>query len=158
MSYKEFCTQYNIAVPFTTFYGLSNGIQKLNLPFDSDFMYNSRSISFLLVFLIICKNKKGSKDMYINQFIVIKWNKPKNLRNNGNYYLFFRLIKSCGKKSYHLFFHLTKDIQLRWFQCRILHLVLATNSLLFEIKIINTELCSFCSTHIEFFLTLTHLF
>lgn len=104
------------------------------------------------------QEQKRLKRYVYKSIYCYKMKQTKNLRNNGNYYLFFRLIKSCGKKSYHLFFHLTKDIQLRWFQCRILHLVLATNSLLFEIKIINTELCSFCSTHIEFFLTLTHLF
>lgn len=42
MSYKELSIQNVIAVPFTTFYGISNCIRKRNLHFDSDdLMYNS---------------------------------------------------------------------------------------------------------------------
>lgn len=152
MSYEEFCTQYSIAVPFTTFYGLSNCIWKLNLPFDSDdLMYNS---PFYPIFLkIICKSKKGSKDMY-NEFIVKKWNKPKSEKK---WELIFNLHvdQNWWKKCNQIVFHLTKDIQLRWFQYRILHRILATNSHLFKMKITNTELCSFCNTNVE---TLTHLF
>lgn len=64
-------------------------------------------------------------------------------------------IKTGGKKCYHLVFRLTRDIQLRWFRYRILHRVLATNSLLLKMKIMNKEQCSFCNTLVK---TLTHLF
>ena len=49
----------------------------------------------------------------------------------------------------------TKDSYLQWFQTRIAHRLLATNSLLCKLKISNTDLCSFCKIEKE---TLTHLF
>lgn len=47
----------------------------------------------------------------------------------------------------------TKDIQLRWLQYRIIYRIFATNSQLFKLKIVKTELCAFCNTDVE---NLTH--
>lgn len=63
--------------------------------------------------------------------------------------------QNSWKKRNQIVFQLTKDIKLRWFEYRIFHWILATNSHLFKIKITNTELCSLCNRNVE---TLTHLF
>ena len=52
-------------------------------------------------------------------------------------------------------FQYTNDINLRWFNYKIAHRILATNDYLFKIKIRNSNLCSFCGNEVE---TLKHLF
>ena len=52
-------------------------------------------------------------------------------------------------------FNCTKDSYIQWFQIRIIHRILATNSLLFKMKITDDKMCTFCKCHEE---TLVHLF
>ena len=59
------------------------------------------------------------------------------------------------KKIYGLVFRITRDTYIQWFQTRIIHRILATNSLLFKMKIVNDILCTFCLSEEE---TLVHLF
>ena len=49
----------------------------------------------------------------------------------------------------------TPDTKLRWFQFRIIHRLLSTNSYLVKIKMASNDKCSFCKDYVE---TLTHLF
>ena len=52
-------------------------------------------------------------------------------------------------------FKMSKDTSLIWLQTRIIHRLLATNSLLFKMKLIESDKCSFCKVESE---TLEHLF
>ena len=54
-----------------------------------------------------------------------------------------------------MFFRITNDVQLRWFHYRIIHRILATNTLLYKIGIEDSDLCTFCKCNAE---TLSHLF
>ena len=49
----------------------------------------------------------------------------------------------------------TNDCTLKWFQYRILHRILGTNTLLFKIGISDTIMCSFCHSFPE---TISHMF
>ena len=49
---------------------------------------------------------------------------------------------------------MTADVQLRWFQARLLHRLLPTNKFIFHCKIVDDPLCSFCNQEIE---TIRHL-
>ena len=49
----------------------------------------------------------------------------------------------------------TIDTDLRWFQYKIMNRILFTNQLLFKLKLVESELCSFCHTQCE---TLIHFF
>ena len=49
----------------------------------------------------------------------------------------------------------TADVRQRWFQYRIIHRILATNSYLFKIGIVASPLCTFCKQVPE---TIVHLF
>ena len=49
----------------------------------------------------------------------------------------------------------TKDTKLRWFQFRIIHGILSTNSFLCKIKLAENNLCTFCQNEVE---TISHLF
>mgnify|MGYP007040865691 CR=1 FL=1 len=50
---------------------------------------------------------------------------------------------------------LTRDPTLKWFQYRLHHIIIATNTLLTKNCIKNSDLCTFCNLHKE---TLMHLF
>ena len=52
-------------------------------------------------------------------------------------------------------FKYTRDTYTQWLQTRIVHRIIATNSLLFKMKLTDTNLCTFCGTDVE---TVTHLF
>lgn len=54
-----------------------------------------------------------------------------------------------------LFFKITKDVQLRWFNYRIVHQIFATNTYLYKFGIADSELCKFCGYNAE---TLGYLF
>ena len=48
-----------------------------------------------------------------------------------------------------LHFVTTQEIKLRWFQYRILHRILITNTFALNIKIIDNDLCTFCNENKE---------
>ena len=52
-------------------------------------------------------------------------------------------------------FNCTIDVDLRWFQFKIVHKILYTNDLLFRLKLVDSKECSFCKSHPE---TVLHLF
>jgi len=56
---------------------------------------------------------------------------------------------------YSIPFQITRDTYTQWFQARIIHRILGTNSLLFKMNITNTKMCTFCGSVEE---TLIHIF
>ena len=48
-----------------------------------------------------------------------------------------------------------KDIKLRWFQIRIVHRILATNVILYNMKVSNSENCTFCQAEKD---SIQHIF
>ena len=75
----------------------------------------------------------------------MKWEKEFNLEVDSNWW----------KTKNSLIFKVTNDIQIRWFQYRIMRRILATNTFLCMIGITDSELCTFCNEYPE---TLNHLF
>lgn len=59
------------------------------------------------------------------------------------------------KVNYTISFKCCQETAVQWLQYRILHRILATNSLLQKLKKINSNLCTFCNNHCE---TIEHLF
>lgn len=59
------------------------------------------------------------------------------------------------KKNYMLSFKCCQETAVQWLQYRILHRILATNSFLYKIKFVKSNLCTFCNIHDE---TIEHLF
>ncbi len=59
------------------------------------------------------------------------------------------------KFTHNFVFKNSRDTYIQWLQTRIVHRILGTKSLLYKMKIVNDNLCSFCNKHEE---TLTHLF
>lgn len=152
LGYHEFCTKFDLKTPFTLFFGVIDCIRKLHLNYDYDNI--QRSQPFFPKFLqLITKSKQGGRDFY-DVFINQKYRKPKSEIKWENI-LNLNVDNSWWKKQNILFFKITNDIQLRWFNYRIIHRILATNTFLCKIGITNTNLCSFCKIYPE---TLCHLF
>lgn len=152
LGYNEFCTKFDLKTPFTLFLGLINCIRKLHLNYDYDNI--QRSQPFFPKFLqLITKSKQGGRDFY-DGFISQKYKKPKSESKWENI-LDLNVDGSWWRKQNILFFKITNDIQLRWFNYRIVHRILATNTFLCKIGTTNTNLCSFCKIYPE---TLCHLF
>ena len=73
-----------------------------------------------------------------------KWNIKLNLSINFEW-----------KKVYNLPYMITKDCNLRWFQYKLVHRILASNTYLYKFGLKEIDCCSFCKTNPE---TLEHLF
>ena len=95
-------------------------------------------------------------------------------RLNSNKFIYNILIKNNERPSCHIkwnalfpnsnidwktvhinVFNCTSDRYSQWFQTRLIHRILPTNSLLFKMNLTENKLCSFCNTCEE---TLQHLF
>lgn len=152
MKYEQFCNQYDIKPPFTHFLGIVDCIKKLRLNYDTEIIL--QNIPYYPEFLrIIRKNKQGSRDFY-DIFIDEKWNKPKS-ELKWEKELDMNVNNIWWKRQNLLFFKITNDVQLRWFQYRIVHRIIATNTYLCKIGIVESELCTFCRCNAE---TICHLF
>ena len=135
MSFEEFL----IAFPdvnrtnFLTYQGILNAIKgyqrKLNVV-----LANSYKTGDSVNWKIIKKGNKTVKSMFLfnkdSPTALAKWN---NLFENLNWNAIFN---HCYK--------VTEDVQLRWFQCRVLHRLLPTEKYLFLCKIKDSALCNFC--------------
>jgi hypothetical protein len=152
LEFEDFCEKFDIQVPFTTFYGIINSIRKMNLTHDVNRIMNNNP--YYPVFLKhIFSSDKGSRKMYdaitssaiAKQKYEIKWENELNLN-----------VDRCWWKIHNqIIFKTSKDVQMQWFQYRIVHRILSTNVFLKKIGIIQSDLCSFCKLYPE---TITHLF
>ena len=59
------------------------------------------------------------------------------------------------RKAYALSCNFTVDTKLKWFQIRLVHRIISTNSFLCKMCVNNSDLCTFCKSHSE---DLCHLF
>ena len=102
---------------------------------------------------VLLKDKKGSQRIYhvlvlskqVKRKFIDKWNVKLNTNlDSSKWSLIFNIPYSC-----------TVDTKLRWFQFRLIHRILGTNSFLFKINKTDTNLCTFCKKEEE---TIFHLF
>ena len=91
---------------------------------------------------VLLKDKKGSQRIYhvlvlskqVKRKFIDKWNVKLNTNlDSSKWSLIFNIPYSC-----------TVDTKLRWFQFRLIHRILGTNSFLFKINKTDTNLCTFC--------------
>jgi hypothetical protein len=105
-----------------------------------------------LYFGIILQAKKTSQ--YIYRFINISNNVPKSFEKWKSLHLYKELhftvqdvFKNC--------FMVSKDSKVQWLQYRILHRILPVNYYLKKIKIVDSDVCTFCNSERE---TIEHIF
>ena len=149
MSFQDFQQTYSLRPMFLQFYGITLTVKKwLHYTGVNVHEKNPQPLMPFNIGLFL-KSKKGSKDMYnaLNRKTVQisaeqKW---ENILNK--YDVEWKNIHiHCTKH--------TKNTKLCWFQYRIIHRILGTNTFLYKIKVKVCNLCNFCKEEPE---TIEHL-
>jgi hypothetical protein len=151
MSFQKFQDTYNIQTNFLTYHGVITAIsfynKKSNIPINDLEKLNGPLIPNIIKMFM--KSQKRSKDMYhildsnlIKLKCEEKWTEALSVILNW-------------KEMYRLPFITTKSSKLQWFQYRIIHRILGTNSLLYKINQKPNDKCSFCLEEVE---TIEHIF
>lgn len=150
-TYFELKRIYNVNINFLQYSGLVRSIldwkKTLNLENIKNKVANPVLPFPVQVYL---KSQKGTQDMYK----ILNENKdpPSGKISWGKKYNF---DEEEWKKIFREPFIITKDYTIQWFQTRINHKILATNTFLYKIKLTNNPKCTFCSQVDE---TIEHLF
>jgi hypothetical protein len=142
MSFEEFLTQFpGVRTNFVLYIGILNAIrsysQKLNIIVNVSNTNTSNRYKLLdqKIWFTIKKGSKYIQTVFNNNkaipAAITKWN---HLFDNLNWKLIF---SHCFKT--------TADVQLRWFQTRLLHRLLPTQRYLFLQKIVDSPTCNFCN-------------
>lgn len=152
LSQEQFQLKYAINCNFLQHAGICESVRDYLGKFYFPHFPCNISRPYLPVFLVILlKTRSGSRPIY-DQLIkkdifpkaATKWTNELNVPDNYEW-----------SKTFSLPYSFCKDSNMLWFQLRITHRILATNHLLEKMKIMNTNLCSFCNEVVE---TLVHLF
>ncbi|XP_048257454.1 uncharacterized protein LOC125383226 [Haliotis rufescens] len=146
LSYEEFNDMYGICSYYLEFYGVVSSVKQylgaLNLvPTDS--VEDQRC-----VVKTICSSKSGSKHIYFSLVST-------EVKTKGQEKLELRFENLNWNNIYNKIFSTTQDVKLRWFQYKITHRILTTNTFLYLLTYPQNDLCSFCHNEKE---TITHLF
>ena len=151
LSFEDVCRKYNLDVEMMKFNGIVSSVNKyLKLFTKNEHTANSMIYPYIPQNIeIFIKHEKGIKDFYkvLNSNHSIPTNKEKIMKK-------FEITESEMNKIYKLPFVVTKNTKLQWFQCKINHFVLTTNSFLTKIKLIESPLCNLCRKETE---TIIHL-
>ena len=149
-TYDELKATYNVTINFLQYSGLIRSIlawkKTLNLA-----NIRHKEVNPIIPFpvQIYLKSKKGAQDMYnlLNKTTdipagKISWTKK------------YKFEEDEWGKIFSDPFKITKDSTVQWFQSRINHKILATNTLLYNMKLIEDPKCTFCNKRDE---TIEHL-
>ena len=119
------------------------------------FYYNVQPCINTFLTPVILKNNRDIYDIkkYTYNIFNAKFAEKPTCQTKWN--TFFSLNELDWEYIYSLPFKYSKDSYLQWFQTRIVHRILGTNSLLYKMNIKNDNLCTFCKMEEE---TLIHLF
>ncbi len=152
LTLNAFKNIFNVHTNFLEYCGVLRAIKASFQDITSDYTHiNLPFIPFNLEILLM--DKKGSQRIYqgivsskhVQRKFILKWNAKLNTEYDfPKWSLIFNIPYSC-----------TVDIKLRWFQFRLIHRILGTNSFLFKINKTGSNLCTFCNNEEE---TLIHLF
>ena len=150
MSFQYFRESFSINCTFLHFYGLVLSVKKWLKSVDANYINGQLNPLIPFNISIFMRSPKGGKDMYnvLNKNICTvtsekKWEDVLDLRE----------IPWHKVNSYCLLF--SQSTKFRWFQYRIIHRILGTNSFLAKIKLRDSNLCTFCKEVPE---TVEHLF
>lgn len=141
--------QYKIKINFLQYQSIKASLKAMLCTYNIE--VNEKLVLPVLPYYlqIILKSKKGTKDFYdiliVNKESItgqVKWNKEFNFSNED------------WKNIFEMPFTVTKCSKLQWFQYRINHRILATNSYLYKTNIVDSPLCEFCKQEDE---TIKHI-
>ena len=139
LSYNDFQIKYHIRTNFIQYYGLRESI-KVSLV-KSEPLYSIDQPLRPDIVSLICRFKKGCSHIYTalltecncEQKSLIKWRQD------------FEIEDTKWRKYCLVAFKCSSEIDLRWFQYKLLNRFLYTNDILYKMKIIDNVKCSFRS-------------
>jgi hypothetical protein len=138
-SYDDFQAKFDVKIPFLQYYGCISSVQtylrKIGMTLESN---DCNNLTYNKAYNILITAQKGTKSFY-NTLIGEPSipNSCKHWEEITNAEIDWVKIFSETKK--------ITEIKLKWFQMKINYRILVTNSMLCRMKIISTNMCSFCN-------------
>lgn len=152
LSFEDLSRKFNFRPMITLYYGLR---QCINSVFNIDSFTNLHTCFPMIPLLVqtVTRDKSGTKNIYA-YFISEMYQKPGAL---SKWDAELDVVKTEAEWQEVLLNSVicTDDIQLRWFQMRITHRIITTNTFLCRIGVLDANLCSFCQSEPE---RIVHLF
>ena len=136
LSHEEFTQTYNININFLTFLGCRQSIQLFIHKSGMEIKSNQHNSMNVCAKRFISKNK-GCRQFY--EVLVYDTNKP-NCCNKWEQ----RLVGIIDWKQCFYNVHKINEINMKWFQIRVLHRIIGTNVVLKQMGIKENENCNFC--------------
>ena len=152
MTKDQVTESYNLQVDFLSYHRLISSLKlyvedcKNQSKFQRPYFHNHMKL--------LLKSKKGAQDFYetLKSNIAIeephalhKWKKDINIS----------IDHSSWRRIHKNYFYTIQDKTLIWFQYKIIYRLTGTNSLLYKMKLTDSQLCNFCNIKEE---TIYHLF
>lgn len=143
LSFEDFSQKFNVNCNFLQYHGMIMAIKQYlrNIVKDTEKLPLP---NIPLNLELVIKSKRGCKDFYNCMLVTpprptgtTKWNRE------------FDFDDDKWKKIHKLPFSVTNNSKLIWFQARINHHILVTNTFLFKINLIPSSLCTFCNLENE---------
>ena len=149
--YDEFSINTGINTNFLQYNGLINAIKQFLKTKNIKITHKEPSPFIPTNVMPIMKNSKGSKDMYN----ILNSNDNETTTGQTTWNKIYILTKEQWKQIYISPFSTTTYPALKWFQISINQNILVTNKLLYQMKLNDDALCTFCQTTNE---SIIHLF
>ena len=155
LSLELFSVKFQINVNFIEYNGIIAAIRqykRVKFQMLPEFLDKLPAPNIPELIKTITKDTKGCRQIY--QILIFNNELPTSL-TKWESALDHTFSKYEWNKMFRLPFTLTTSTNIRWFQTRLIHRILATNIFLCKIGIVQDNRCSFCKTEPE---TLIHLF
>lgn len=144
-SFDEFLQNFRINTNFLQYHGVVTAVKRFLQKYN--FQMKRLAQPFLPHLLeIFFMNKKGSKDFY--KCLISPPPTPNGIKK-WNEYFDFEFDNEKWQKILKIPFSVTKSSKLQWFQVRIIHHILITNTFLYKTKLYPSPLCSLCNKERE---------
>ena len=151
LTFDRFIDIFHIATNFLEYYGIIAAIKStwrrflINLGHKFDNPINS------FVNIILCNDSLKCRSIYdkiinsrdTDNKTFLKWSETINISENS-WSLYCSIPFRC-----------TSDVQMRWFQYRLINIIIPTNKYLMIINVSDSNRCTFCDVEVE---TIQHLF
>ena len=154
MEYNEFKANYHVKSDYLTYQGIKTSLQKALKKYHvkQQELKQTPKPFFPPYLKALLNDSKGCKSVYTclnnNNEIptcIKKWDEI----------LSTKFTEDDWEAIFLLPFSVTSDINIRWFQFRLIHRILGTNSYLYKINYVENSICTFCKQFPE---TIEHIF
>ena len=138
LNLPEMNNRFRVQIQFTTYYSITRPLRAL---LGQGNLEKVQITTIPKYFSIIMLDRKGCNRIY-NDFLSCAIDKPKHESKREK--TIFNIAVNWWQRHNKIPFQVTHDTKLQWLQYRITHRILGTNSYLFKIRYINSDVYSFC--------------